>query len=499
MGRYGHLFKSDQHQAVMDGIAAQFGPLKFVQIRSKKAKFAHSLMLWRLQPICGCGLARVARSSSQNRPRDLMDRPTIFISSTIYDFRDMRSAIKDHLEENGCKVLASECNDFTKPLDKHSYQACLDTIQQADFFLLLVGTRVGGWYDELNRVSITQQEYRAAYNLAQDGKIKLLSFVRGGVWDHRESSKELSKHLESLSELDDEIRKKITSRPTVFASDSDFIVSFIDEISRNRETAEAAKGHGAMPVGNWIHTFTRFSDIREVLDPLILNGLSVRHAAGRKALQNQLLTLLRDVVPVINDKPIVPGPTILRLAKDMDLKIENLTGSIKLDDQAFGRLAYLGMLAPNAALNEAGLEGALGTDLLLEYNPSEGNFRQTPAYDLLTDLLDQIRKFEKARTGLSLNEIVVRGLPKHRGTDRSVTVSTPLIAGLLHLLFRWADVAALAKALAQVLDGKTLVAPQRMPLTPFREQEDELKREQVSLEQVRAFVGLDLEGESSQD
>jgi Domain of unknown function (DUF4062) len=80
-----------------------------------------------------------------------MDRPTIFISSTIYDFRDMRSAIKDHLEENGCRVLASEFNDFTKPLDKHSYQACLDTIQQADFFLLLVGTRVGGWYDQPNR------------------------------------------------------------------------------------------------------------------------------------------------------------------------------------------------------------------------------------------------------------------------------------------------------------------------------------------------------------
>ena len=61
-----------------------------------------------------------------------MDRPTIFISSTIYDFRDLRSAIKDHLETNGCRVLASEFNDFTKPLNKHSYQACLDTIAQAD-------------------------------------------------------------------------------------------------------------------------------------------------------------------------------------------------------------------------------------------------------------------------------------------------------------------------------------------------------------------------------
>ena len=101
----------------------------------------------------------------------LMDRPTIFLSSTIYDFRDLRSAIKDHLEENGCCVLASDYNDFTKPLDVHSYETCLRTIEQADYFLLLIGTRVGGWYDLDNRVSITQQEYRTAYRLAQEGKI----------------------------------------------------------------------------------------------------------------------------------------------------------------------------------------------------------------------------------------------------------------------------------------------------------------------------------------
>ena len=110
-----------------------------------------------------------------------MDRPTIFLSSTIYDFRDLRSAIKDHLERNGCRVLASEFNDFTKPLDKHSYEACLATIEQADFFLLLIGTRVGGWYDEAKRVSITQQEYRTAYALATVGRLRLLSFVRAEV------------------------------------------------------------------------------------------------------------------------------------------------------------------------------------------------------------------------------------------------------------------------------------------------------------------------------
>lgn len=294
----------------------------------------------------------------------------------------------------------------------------------------------------------------------------------------------------SIADLDDEIRSNIASRPTKFASDNEFIVSFIDEISRNKETAAAVKGRGPMPVGNWVHPFTRFSDIRDVLDPLILNGLSVRHAAGRKALQNQLLTLLRDVVPIIKDKAMIPAPTILKLAKEIDLKTDDLTGSVRLPDQIFNRLIFLAMIAPNTTLSEAGLEAALGSDLLLEYVPAEGNFKQTPAYDLLTELLDQIRKLEKARTGFNLNEIIVRGSPRNRGADKSVTVPTHLVAGVLHILFRWADIATLAKALAQALDGKPLVAPQRMPITPFREQEEELKREQASLEQIRTFVGL---------
>lgn len=36
-----------------------------------------------------------------------MNRPTFFLSSTIYDLRDLRSAIKYYLEQQGCRVLSS--------------------------------------------------------------------------------------------------------------------------------------------------------------------------------------------------------------------------------------------------------------------------------------------------------------------------------------------------------------------------------------------------------
>ena len=52
-------------------------------------------------------------------------KPVFFISSTIYDFADLRSSVKWWLEENEYLVNASEYNDFNKPLNKNSYEACL--------------------------------------------------------------------------------------------------------------------------------------------------------------------------------------------------------------------------------------------------------------------------------------------------------------------------------------------------------------------------------------
>ena len=78
----------------------------------------------------------------------LSKRPRIFISSTIHDFADLRSAIKFYLEERGCEALLSEFNDFGKPVDTNSYDACIKAIDSADYFVLLIGAHVGGWYDE---------------------------------------------------------------------------------------------------------------------------------------------------------------------------------------------------------------------------------------------------------------------------------------------------------------------------------------------------------------
>ena len=172
-----------------------------------------------------------------------MQKPRFFLSSTIYDFKDLRSAIKYYLEQQGCLVSASEYPDFKISANKHSYDSCLDNIKSSDYFILLIGTRVGGWYDKDSRISITQKEYQTAYELHRQGSIKILAFVRSEIWEHRENRAELKRYLRTI-DLPPDTKSSIERHPSKICDDSDFIINFINEVSRNAETTKAiSQGH----------------------------------------------------------------------------------------------------------------------------------------------------------------------------------------------------------------------------------------------------------------
>lgn len=416
-----------------------------------------------------------------------MDRPTIFISSTIFDFRDLRSALKDFLELRGCRVLASEFNDFTKPLDRHSYEACLDTIEQADLFVLFIGSRVGGLLDAKAGISITRGEYRRAYELAQAGRMRLLTFVRSDVWTYRESVKELARSLEAETVLSEEQKAAVKSRRSKFMTDATTINAFIDEVARNRETAAAARGEGEMPIGNWIHQFATFADVRQVIEPLISQGLTVKAAAGRMALQTQLLTLLQRLLPRGESGPYLPEAAVRNLARNLDLKAEAFDRAVRVASQDWSRLVFLTLSVPRTGLDLSPLQAVLTSDLLLEYNPTSGRFAATAEYDLLVRLLENARMLQ-GPTASDTADLFKHG--KRVDSSEARSVPSHVLASHLHGLFRWIEVVNCARALAVSLAGEHLVPPDPMPRSPFLGEEGRLAAEQVSLAQVRAFVGL---------
>ena len=187
-------------------------------------------------------------------------KPRIYISSTIYDFLDLRSALKYWLEGLGYEVMLSEFNDFTKRLEENSYDACLQAIDGAQCFLLLVGARVGGLYDISQRLSITRIEYRRAYELLKAGRMKLITFVRDELWNVREDRKALEAFLiddhKLRKELDDAQIQAIVQHKSTFVNDAQAIFEFLNEITRNEEMKQAIAGEGSFPVANWVHRFS---------------------------------------------------------------------------------------------------------------------------------------------------------------------------------------------------------------------------------------------------
>ncbi len=417
-------------------------------------------------------------------------RPTFFLSSTIYDFRDLRGAIKFSLEARGCRVLASEFNDFGGNLDQHSYEACLSNIQQADYFVLLIGARVGGWYDAQARVSITQQEYRAAYELHRQGKLRLVSFVRQEVWQLKEDRRELTRYLTDLSLTDGE-RKAVASAPSKFANDAEFVSAFIAEVGRNAETGLAVKTGGPKPTGNWIHQFGDFKDIHDVLGPLAFTGLTSEDAAYRQALLSELLIVMSRLLFKYEGKVQDPTRALKRGLDAQPITLETrLQPHQRLDLKCWNEFTTWFFQVVGLRFETVVIDDALTSTIFLDYDPALGAYVQSPAYDALSNLWEQIRAFN----GLATTEniaVIYETTPKALGRSTgSIDLPTEKIALLYSLAHRWINIVRLCQALIAHLSGRPFQPPELMPFSPVVGLEDHIMAERVTPADLRTVFGL---------
>lgn len=90
-----------------------------------------------------------------------MSKPRIFISSTCYDLNDARSELTNFLNTYNFEVLNSQLKNFGVSPGLHSHTVCLEQVNYADFFILIIGKRRGGTYIGTEQ-SITNEEYKLA-------------------------------------------------------------------------------------------------------------------------------------------------------------------------------------------------------------------------------------------------------------------------------------------------------------------------------------------------
>lgn len=158
-----------------------------------------------------------------------MAKPRTFVSSTCLDLKDARAALEAHLRSLGHEPLLSDTLTFGVTPKKHSHQACLDQVDNSDYFVLLVGGRRGGTFIGSEK-SITNEEYRRAIKRS----IPIMIFV--------------SEDVETAAQI---YRKNPKADLSDYVDDNR-IFDFVDLIRGQSED-------------NWIRTYKNVEDVKKAI------------------------------------------------------------------------------------------------------------------------------------------------------------------------------------------------------------------------------------------
>jgi len=349
---------------------------------------------------------------------------------------------------------------------------------------LLIGNRVGGWYNQEENISITRQEYREAYELHKQGKLKIITFVRQDVWQHCEEGKELAKFLKKSTATEKEVAE-IINYDSKFATDAKTICDFINEVSRNKETSMAVKKKSKFPTANWVHTFETFRDISDVIRTETLSGIPLEIIAFKKLLSRELIEMLKSSLKKINGHNVYsPKEFIYNFLKEhtFDLKLN----TIELTAKRWDTLLVCTILFLNTkVLRTQVLDRAVESPFFLKFNAKLNQFEEEPVYRAICQLKKEIHSLsELDRTdvlGIISNENILRN------TDK-VRINTFKLLMLISLMKNWVNIIQLSAAILKHLEGAIFKMPFIFSGSPIEGENKGLEKERVTDSDVAKFL-----------
>lgn len=393
----------------------------------------------------------------------------MFVSSTIKDFADLRSALRYWLEQMGLDVQMSEYNDFERRPDADTFESCFESIRECDYFILLIGRCPGTLYSEQEQVSVTRKEFRVALDCARRGTIGILPFVRKEV----------------LYVLDGEIAPS----SDVSCDWKPIQKSFINEIQSTSLASFAQEPTGSL----WRYAFDRFEDIVDTLRVT----MNLRRSLHRQVLLANLKWEIEENLKLILEKPR-DGPLfpvadwLMNLRNRIHLVGQEHNKTFAITREDVKRIAaFLLILPPVDRISSDALASAIRSGEMHRYDHACRCLVETAETEVLRALLSTL---EQMRLMLHLvqsrsSELFQVFNPRLR-TGTQATSYDLVMLFRLHDLFN--DLLLLSEeALNYVGHPDSAIGmPQLSPTSPYEDEVAEIERERISHQDIEQFIAM---------
>jgi hypothetical protein len=304
----------------------------------------------------------------------------VFLSSTIYDFRDLRFALRFWFEELGYEVLMSEVSDFERRPDSSTFDACFEAIHYCDFYILLVGERYGSIFQD--GISVTNQEFRVAKALADEKRIAMIPFVRKSIWQEAE--------LAAAAGGASTIRTADAQSAEQMAR----VLAFVQELKSTKLTDAAGTEAGNL----WIYNFDSFADIIGALRIALRANTDV---TAQRAMANLRKEIESNIARIVSKQGNLPFPFYAPLQLPevravLQVGVDAQGSERRIEGTVAHRLAIALMMAGEyERLEDEALEEAIRSGEFLRFDNQTRTFFETPELEAMRRLSGEIARLRQ--------------------------------------------------------------------------------------------------------
>lgn len=361
--------------------------------------------------------------------------------------------MKYWLEQQGFVVFASESPDFPHALDRETVAAALAPIDDCDYYLLVVGARVGALVKD-EGISVTRAEFRHARERRRKaGRPHMLHLVRREIYDARRTGRPASMSEKEWPAIED----------------------FLDEVAEQGESRDP----------NWLRPFDTFGEVVDVLRATL-------HVSGplvRRALETNLQwELTTNTCELLGRNKNTIRPQAVLYPHDLTLP-SGVADTVRIDPREACWM-FVFRLSLKARLGRSALDECINSGHFLIYDVTTHAFVVGPLQRSLLELRQQIESLEGVVATINSDATIkadITAVADGAREKREAEVSAFTVRFLCAAWSTTMNVLRLSRALYQVLAGLR-VSIEVPELTPAYAPDEESK---MSEEEISEHDALD--------